>query len=255
MNSYTQHYIELLWGLTEKELRTRYKYTIFGFFWLVLNPIIQMVTIGFIFTFFVKESVEHYYYYLFIGLLFWNFFSTSLTKGAPVIVNERTLIKKAVFPRSVIPLSIILSNFIHFLIALILYTIPVLFLHTLSIDTIPYCLFAFVLLIVFTTGITLLTSALNVQFRDTVFFVQALLNVWFYATPIVYSLGQIPPRMFWLWRLNPLTSIIQLFQHAFLGLPPPGPAMLSANISVIVIVTIIGIKVFISLSKTFDDWL
>ena len=97
MNSYTQHYIELLWGLTEKELRTRYKYTIFGFFWLVLNPIIQMVTIGFIFTFFVKESVEHYYYYLFIGLLFWNFFSTSLTKGAPVIVNERTLIKKAVF--------------------------------------------------------------------------------------------------------------------------------------------------------------
>lgn len=255
MNPNVQHYFELLWGLTERELRTRYKYTIFGFFWLVLNPILQMLTIGFIFTFFVKEPVEHYYYYLFIGLLFWNFFSTSLTKATSSIVYERGLIKKALFPRSVIPLSIILSNFIHFLIALMFYIIPVSFLHTLSSSTILYSFVAFILLIIFTVGITLLSCALNVRFRDIAFFVQAILNIWFYATPIVYSLNQIPSHLFWLWRLNPLTSILQLLQHAFLGVPGPGPAMLIMNTGISILITAIGILIFRDLSKTFDDWL
>src|SRR5258706_14767777 len=117
------HFWELLWGLTEKELRARYKYTVFGFLWLVANPILQMLVIGFVFTFFMKEPVIHYYYFLFIGLLVWNFFSLSLTKATPSIVFERALIKKAAFPRVVIPLSIILSNLIHFLFALVFYMI------------------------------------------------------------------------------------------------------------------------------------
>ena len=255
MKGKTQHFLELLWGMTEKELRARHKYTVFGFLWLVANPILQMLIIGFIFTFFMKEPVTHYYYFLFIGLLVWNFFSLSLTKATPSIVFDRFLIKKAAFPRAVIPLSIILSNFIHFVLAFLLFLIPVLFLGTFPLFRIPLLLIAYCLLLIFTTGISLLTSALNVRYRDVNFFIQAILILWFYATPIVYSLSQMPRNLLWLWRFNPLTSVLQLFQHALLGAVPPGPAMLTSNIFVIIITFMLGIAVFKQESKTFDDWL
>jgi len=202
----------------------------------------------------MKEPVEHYFYFLFIGLLVWNFFSLSLTKATPSIVFERSLIKKAIFPRAVIPLSIILSNFIHFLLAFLLFLLPVLFLGTLKTVIFLYLIGAIGFLVTFTIGMSLLTSALNVRFRDVNFFVQAVLMLWFYATPIIYSLSQMPSRLLWLWRFNPMTSILQLFQHALLGSPAPGPAMLASNIGVMVIATALGILVFRDESKTFDDW-
>ncbi len=250
-----QHFFELLWSMTDKELRARYKYTIFGFLWLVANPLLQMLVIGFVFTFFIKEPIEHYYYYLFTGLLIWNFFSLSLTKCAPSIVNERSLIKKAVFPHMVIPLSIILSNFINFFVALVLLLIPIAFLGKMSFNKLPYIVSAIVLLCIFTAGISILTSALDVKYRDVNFFIQALLIPWFYATPIVYSLSQIPRGMLWIWRLNPLTSILQLAQYALLGAPAPGLGMLASNIVVIIVITVLGFFLFRKESKTFDDWL
>ncbi|MFH0750171.1 MAG: ABC transporter permease [Candidatus Gottesmanbacteria bacterium] len=254
MQSSTQHFFELLFAMTEKELRARYKNTIFGFFWLVANPILQMLIIGFVFTFFMKEPILHYNYYLFVGLLVWNFFSLSLTKATPSIVFERSLIKKAAFPHEVIPLSILLSNSVHFLVALILYTIPVAFLNTLIPESILYILSGLLLLFTFTIGMSLLTTALNVRFRDVNFFVQALLIIWFYATPIVYSFSVIPYKFIWLWRLNPLTSVVQLLQHGFVNAPLPGYAMLGANMITALIICIIGISLFKKESKNFDDW-
>lgn len=241
--------------MTEKELRARYKHTVFGFFWLVANPLLQMFVIGFVFTFLLKQPVKNYYFFLFNGLLVWNFFSLSLSKTTPSIVFERSLIKKARFPHTVIPLSIILSNFIHFSLAFLLYLVPVLFLGTLSWISALLVLLSFLLLLAFTVGLSLLTAALNVRFRDVNFFVSALLIVWFYATPIMYSLTMIPRHILWLWRFNPLTSILQLLQQALLGLPGPGPGMLLSNIGVIVVITILGITVFERESKYFDDWL
>lgn len=254
MKKNVQHFFELLYAMTEKELRARYKHTIFGFFWLVANPIMQMLVIGFVFTFFMKEPIKNYYYYLFTGLLVWNFFSLSLTKATPSIIFERSLIKKAAFPRSIIPLSIILSNLIHLAAAQIFFVIPVLFLKTMTISSLLFIIVAYLLLVSFTVGISLLTCALNVRFRDVNFFVQAILIIWFYATPIVYSFSIIPYQLIWLWRLNPMTSILQLFQSAFIAFPPPGPAMLITNITVIVVITALGVIVFYKESKNFDDW-
>lgn len=250
-----RQFIDLLIGMTEKELRVRYKNTVFGFLWMLVNPVLQMLVIGFIFRFFMKEPIENYYYYLFIGLLVWNFFSLSLTKSTSSIVWERNLIKKAKFPRSVIPLSIILSNFVHLLIAMGILILPMMFLGTLSFSGLIYVLLGFLFLLVFTVGISLLTSALNVRFRDISFFVQAILMVWFYATPVIYPLSMIPYQFYWLWRINPMTSVLQFFQHGFLGKPLPGTGMISVNFLLIVLVFIIGIRVFNEESKNFDDWI
>lgn len=255
MNKNIQYFFELLWGMTVKELRARYKHTIFGFLWLVVNPFLQMLVIGFIFTFFLKEPISHYYFYLFIGLLTWNLFFLSLTKATPSIVFERGLIKKAKFPHAVIPLSIILSNLVNFLVALILYVIPVLFIGTLQLISIPLVITAIVLLVLFTVGLCLLTSALNVKFRDVNFFIQAMLIIWFYATPIAYTLDFIPYKYYWIWRINPLTSIVQLFQFGFLRAAAPGPLMLIMNGIIIGVIFILGIIVFQKESKNFDDWI
>lgn len=248
------HFLDLLIGMTDKELRARYKHTFFGFLWMIINPVLQMFVIGFIFQFFIKQPIEHYFHHLFIGLLIWQFFSLSLTKATPSIVFERALIKKATFPRSVIPLSIILSNLVHFGIAFILFLLPVALIGTFSPERTPQLFLGFILLISFTVGISLFTTALNVRYRDVNFFVQAVLIVWFYATPIVYSLSMMPRDILWLWRLNPLTSILQLFQYSFLNDAPPGIAMLASNIGVTVLMFIGGIAVFQRESRYFDDW-
>ena len=143
--------------MTEKELRARYKHTVFGFFWLVANPLLQMIVIGFVFTFLLKQPVRNYYLFLFAGLLVWNFFSLSLSKTTPSIVYERSLIKKARFPHAVIPISIILSNLFHFILAFLLSLVPILFLGTFSLASVPLVLLSFLLLLTFTVGLSLLT--------------------------------------------------------------------------------------------------
>lgn len=255
MRSNSWHFFELLWGMTEKEIRARYKYTLFGFLWLVINPVLQMLVIGFIFSFFVKEPIQNYYYFLFTGLLVWNFLSLTLTKATPSIVYERSLIKKAAFPRSVIPLSILFSNFFHFIIAFGLFLIPVAFLETLSLVSFMYLLAAMSLLVVFATGIILITAAMNVRFRDVNFFVQAAIIIWFYASPVLYSISQIPSNLLWLWFLNPLTAILQLFQHAMLNLPLPDFSLLVANLLIISVLFLGGVIFFKRESHNFDDWL
>lgn len=248
------HYWELLISMTKKELKARYKHTMFGFFWLVANPILQMLVIGFVFTFFMKEPIEHYYYYLFSGLLVWNFFSVSLTKATPCIIFERGLIKKTAFPRSVIPLSIILSNFAHLIAAHLLFFVPILLLGTFNWLSLPILLIGYILLLLFTIGLSLLTSALNVRFRDIAFFIQALLIIWFYSSPIVYSVTIIPEKFYWIWQLNPMVSILQLFQSAFIASPLPNIKTIVINTIIISVVAVLGVIVFKKESKNFDDW-
>lgn len=213
-----------------------------------------MIVIGFIFTLFIKDPIENYYFHLFTGLITWNFFSLTFTKTTPSILNERTLIKKASFPRVVIPLSIVLSNLINYFIALVIFIIPVSFLGKLTGASPAYFMIGFFMLACFTIGISLLTTALNVRYRDVNFFVQAILMVWFYATPIVYSLSQIPNDLLWLWRLNPLTSIIQIMQHALIGSAPPDPLVFASNTLIMLIIITLGIVIFTKESNFFDDW-
>lgn len=255
MRSEIRHFFELLTAMTEKELRVRYKHTVFGFLWIIINPLLQMLMIGFVFRFFMKQTIEHYYHYLFAGLIVWNFFTLSLTKATTSVVFERSLIKKARFPRSVIPLSIILSNFIHMVLAQTLFLIPTAAIGTLSWQSVPYLLLAFLMLGMFTVGLSLLTSSLNVRYRDIQFIVQALLMVWFYASPIVYVLSIVPGRLHWIWGINPMTSVLQLFQHAYVGSPLPEAGTFTANAVLITAVFITGVWVFRSESQNFDDWL
>lgn len=254
-NYFNGNYFDFLWVMTEKELKARYKNTFFGFLWVFINPLLQMLVIGFVFRFFLKEPIQNYYLYLITGLVIWNFLSLTLTKTTPSVVNERSLIKKARFPREVIPLSIIFSNLINMFLSLILILIPVVFKGTYSTGNLYFLVSGTLMLILFSIGTSLLTSALNVRYRDINFIIQALLIVWFYATPIVYSIDFIPHDLIWLWRLNPMVSVVQSFQAAMVSAAPPGPAMIMSNLLITISILLIGIVVFNRESRNFDDWI
>jgi lipopolysaccharide transport system permease protein len=266
VSDHFHRWFEFLFEMTEKEIKARYKFVLFGFLWIIFNPILQMLVIGFVFQFFIPIRIEDYFQFLFAGLLPWNFFSYTVSKNTSIIVFERFLIKKAVFPREAIPLSIVLSNFFHFSISLFLF---LLFLMVLSLFTssfifamIPMYLFKLFIIVLIsawllgvTSGFSLMFSTLNVKYRDIDFFVKAIMPLWFYVTPVVYQLDSIPSQFHYLFYLNPLTGIITLFQAAILNyaVPPTTYILLSASTSIIAL--LVGLGVFSKESKYFDDWL
>jgi lipopolysaccharide transport system permease protein len=252
-------YFDFLLAMTEKEIKARYKNAVLGFLWIFLNPIFQMIIIGFIFQNFVKVPIDNYFLFLFPGLLAWIFFSYSLTKTTPSIVFERDLIQKANFPRESIPLSIVLSNFFHFLISIMLFIFYLIIFNSFSINnylpTIFYFLTSLFWIFFLTCAFSLLTSALNVKYRDVNFFVQALVTLWFYATPIMYSLQILPQRYFHLFSFNPITYPFELLRSTLLKTPLPPNEILGMNLLISLIIAVLGIMIFRKESKSFSDWL
>jgi len=240
--------------MTEKEIKARYKMAVFGFLWIFLNPLVQMLVLGFIFQFFIPIKTANYFEFLFPGLLAWNFFSYTVTKNTPMYINERALIQKAKFPRETIVLSVVLSNLFHFLMALVVFVLFEWLINS-KIHWWRWCLLPGIAfwLAILTSGLSLLFSSLNVKWRDINFGVQALMPLWFYATPVIYSLDLLPS---WLARwiyLNPLTAIIGILRWVIMGTEVPWFSLLISGISTIVIFET-GVMVFRKESPFFDDW-
>lgn len=248
-----KNYIDFLLAMTEKEIKARYKRAIFGFMWVVINPLMQMVIIGFIFSYFIK--IENYYLFLFAGLLPWEFFSLSLSKATPSIVYERTLLKKAKFPREVIPISIVLSNFFHFIFSLALLIVILLIGGNFILSKVGFLLLAMVWLLFFTIGLSLLTSSLQVKYRDINFFIKAVLILWFYATPVIYPTWLVPDGINKLFSLNPLTTIVEMFHISLVGEGVLVREVVVFNILISFFIVVVGCKVFYKQYKYFNDWL
>lgn len=250
-----KYFTELLWEMTIKEIKTRYKKAIFGFFWIVLNPVLQMATIGLVFQYVTKIPIDNYFFFLFAGLLPWNMFSYTVIKNSQAIVFERSLLQKAKFPSETIVLSIVLSNAFHTLISIFL-ILPLLWWSDVAkmADAI-WLVPAFLWLFGITSGLSLLLAALNVRFRDINFFTQALIPLWFYATPVLYLLSFFPTQMRGLAYLNPMTGVVELFHRGMLGGGIDNPAGMILSLTVSVLITVLSVLVYRRESKYFVDWL
>ena len=246
-----KHYFDFLWAMTEKEIRTRYKRTILGFSWIILNPLLQMLVIGLIFSFFVK--IPDYFLFLISGLLPWQFFSLSVQKATPSFVYERNLLQKANFPKEAIPLSIVFANFINLIIAVFLLILLLLLIRRSV--SVAILIISLTWLLVFTVGLVLLTSTLNVKYRDIGFITQSIMILWFYLTPIIYNISLIPPRIHFIYFLNPLSSIFELLHQSLNGQGNINHDMLMANITISAVVVAMGIGVFVRDNRYFVDWL
>ena len=171
-----------------------------------------MLIIGLIFSLFIKMDIEYYFLFLLSGILPWEFFIRSITKATTAFVDQRHILQKAKFPLEIIVLSIVFSNFFDLIVALpILLLMVFIFLKINFIAVLIYFI-ALLLLLIFTIGLSLLTASLNIQYRDVRFIVEAVMRLWFYATPVIYSLSLIHAKYVDFFALNPLTVVFNFFQ-------------------------------------------
>lgn len=205
-------YRQLIWALALKELKIRYKRSVLGFLWALLNPLLLLVVLSVVFSTIMATNVPHYAVFLLVALLPWTFFSQSLSYAAESVVGNGDLIKKVRVSKLVFPVAAVVSNMINFLLSLIPLVLIVIAVGQPFYWTWIYLPVPLVALTIFTLGATFLFAAANVYYRDVAHILQVLLNILFYVTPILYSIDLIPAQYRWLLKLNPLQYFLNGFR-------------------------------------------
>jgi len=212
-------YRELLYFFVWREIKVRYKHTVIGVSWVVIQPVIAGLIFGVIFGKFVRLPSDGYPYLLFFfcAMIAWNLFANAALKAGEGLLINRNLVTKIYFPRILLPISIVLENTLDFFICCMVF-LAMFFVFKIKISAhiLYFPIFVFVLLIL-ASGVGFWFSALNVRYRDVRYAIPFLIQVMFYSSPVVYSTTVIPEKWLFLYALNPVVGIIDGFRWAFLG--------------------------------------
>ena len=246
---------ELLYFLTWRDVKVRYKQTILGAAWALIQPVVTMVIFTLIFGRLARISSEGIPYPVFsyTGLLPWQLFAGGLQRSVQSFVASAPLITKIYFPRLMIPLASTLSATIDFAIAFVVLVVMAVgygLMPTWRVIAIP----AFLgLTLLSALGVGLWLSALNVRYRDVGHAVPFLIQVWMYASPVVYPVGLVPERLRLLYSLNPMVGAVEGFRWALLGKPVPDLQTIVTSAGVAVLLLIWGLVYFRHTERTFAD--
>ena len=247
------NYRQMLVSVVRKNLRSRYKGSVLGFLWTFVNPLLQLLVYSIVFPLILKNNEANYPMFLFVALLPWIFFTTSIQMSTLSIVGEANLVKKIYFPRILLPLSVVCTNLMNYIFSLII-VFPALLMTGVSLSFNVFWL-PVVLLIefIFALGLSLIFSALYVRFRDLEHLVAILVMLWFYLTPIVFKIDIFPEEIANLIGYNPMVPIITAFRDILLYGHSPNWMNLLYSIIVGVVLLIMGIIVFQKREKTFAE--
>lgn len=247
-------YRELLYFLTWRDVRVRYKQTVLGAAWAIIQPFFTMVVFSLFFGRLAKVPSDGVPYpiFSFAALLPWNYFATSLSGAGNSLVGSANLIRKVYFPRLVIPLASVLGGLVDFAVAfVVLLGMMVYFGIRPTAGTL--LLPAFLLLALVTAlGVGLWLSALNVKYRDVKYTLTFLIQFWMFATPVAYPSSLLGEPWRTLYGLNPMVGVVEGFRWALLGTQPPS-AMVGVSALVSVVLLVSGAFYFRRMEKTFAD--
>lgn len=248
------NYRELLYFLTWRDIKVRYKQTALGALWAIIQPFFTMLVFSVFFGRLAKMPSDGVPYPIFcyVALVPWTFFATGLGQASNSLVGNANLIKKVYFPRLSIPIATVLSNIIDFVLAFGVLLGMMAYYHvTPTINTL--WLPAFVGLAVVTSlGVGLWLSAMNVQFRDVRYVVPFLTQFWMFATPIAYPSSLLHDPWKTVFGLNPMVGVVEGFRWALLGTEPPGPMILVSTVAALAIL-VSGAYYFRRMEKSFAD--
>lgn len=245
---------ELLYFLVWRDIKVRYKQTVLGAAWAILQPMFTMVVFSFFFGRLARMPSDGLPYPIFsyTALVPWNFFANGLTGAADSLVGSANLIKKVYFPRLVVPIAAVLSGVVDFVLAFTVLLVMMAYFHvwpTINVIFLP----AF-LLLAFTTslGVGLWLSAMNVRYRDVRHTLSFLIQAWLFCTPIAYPSSLLSEPWRSLYGLNPMAGVVEGFRWALLGAPPPG-AMIWVSLLASLAVLISGAFYFRRMERMFAD--
>jgi lipopolysaccharide transport system permease protein len=251
----------LLWSLVALDMRKRYGASFIGFFWSVLNPLLQISIYTFVFGYILEVNVggnsgtANYGIFLFAGMLPWIAFAEAVQKSSTSILENKNLVKQVRFPTALLPVHVLLSSFLHELIALLIFVV-ILFLLGQPPSFMAFgLLFLFPLQFILTLGFSLIVSALHVFYKDVGQFVGAVLTLWFFATPIIYPINLIQPWLKDFFYLNPLTPLISAYRSALLSNEVPELWSFAYLGIFSLLIFLLGVALFRRLSRDFADLL
>ena len=248
-------YRELLYFFTWRDIKVRYKQTVIGVLWAVIQPFLTMVVFSVFFGRLAKIPSEGIPYPIFVytGLLPWTYFSQSLSRSSESIVSSANLIRKVYFPRLVTPISASLSALVDFFISFAI--LLALMVYYKFLPTTGVFLFPVLVLLTFlcSTGIGFWLSALNVMYRDIRYAVPFVVNLGMFLTPVIYPVSIIPERYSWILYLNPMAGIIESFRATILGYKSIPVFGLIFSVGITLLCFVSGVFYFRRMEKTFAD--
>jgi lipopolysaccharide transport system permease protein len=248
-------YRELLYFLTWRDIKVRYKQTILGVLWAVAQPVGMMV----VFTIFlgrlahVPSDGVPYPIFVLSALLLWQLFSAGLNESANSLVANERLITKVYFPRVIVPASAILSALVDFAIGFAIFLIVLPFWMGMPSGTLLFAPVFVIAAIIAAFGAGLWLSALNVQYRDVRYVLGFLSQLWLFATPVVYPASIVPAKWRAIYALNPMTGIIEGFRWSIVGGPQPSAVVLLSSVSATFVLLISGLYYFNRMEDSFAD--
>ncbi len=246
-------YRQFLKTSVKKEFRGKYKKSVLGILWSFINPLLQLLVYALVFPFILRVQEENYIMFIFTALIPWNFFSTTLSQSTSVIISNGGIIKKVYFPREILPISIVLSGAINFLISCIIILVALLI---SGIGISPYILFLPLILFVqclVTLAICFVLSAFTVYIRDLEYFINVLLQLWMYITPVLYTIDLIPEKFAKLFYLNPMVQIINAYRNIFYYQTMPDLKALAIWFVIGIVGIIVGYNIFKRFEKRFAE--
>lgn len=249
-------YRELIYFLTWRDIKVRYKQAALGIAWALLQPLLTMVIFSVILGNLLHVPTEKgipYPVFSFVALLPWQLFASALQKSGVSLVGNANLLTKIYFPRLVIPLSAVAAGLVDFMISFVVLFGLMWYYHIQITWNILWLPLLILLALLTALSVGLWLSALNVQYRDVQQMIPFVIQAWFYASPVVYSAGIIPSAKWQLvYALNPMAGVIQGFRWALLGTTPPNAA-LAVSTAVVLVLLVSGVYFFRRMERTFAD--
>lgn len=246
-------YRHMLKTLVKQDINGRYKGSFFGFLWTLLNPLLMLAVYSLVFQFVFRTGIEHYSIYLFICLMPWNAFANTIAVGTTCVSNNASILKKVYFPREVLPLAVVISNTIQYFFSVVIIFIALL-VSGVGISWVAIFLPLIVLIqAIFSLGLIMILSAANVYIRDVQYIMNPVMMIWMYACPILYSISMVPEKFLKVYKLNPMTLIMQEYQNILYNKTLPDFRNLGIVFLVSIAFLIIGYLVFNKLQRRFAE--
>lgn len=246
-------YRELLKTSVKKDVRGKYKNSVLGILWSFLNPLLQIAVYALVFPLITNSNEANYTVFVCCGLIPWTFFASGITRSAFTMIENGNIIKKVYFPREILSISVVTSEMVNFIISTI---IILAFVLGYGLGITKYVLFYPLIVLVeyiLLIGISFIVSSITVFFRDLQHFITVLIQLLFYATPIVYSIKSIPEDFKWIIQYNPMTYIIIAFRDIFYYKRMPDIQSLMIVLAISIGICILGYLLFNKLQKKFAE--
>lgn len=247
-------YREMIAILVKRDLKARYKGSVLGFLWTLINPLFQLIIYTMVFSYIMRSEIEDYYLFLFVALIPWIFFSSSVHAGTGCIWSQKGIVNKIYFPREVLPIAHVIGQLVNMILSFIVIFI-VLAISGRALDLKALLLLPVVIFLelFIALGITFITSGLSVFFQDLMQIMGILVMLWQFLSPVMYSVDSISEHMKPFFRLNPMTPVIEAYRDILYYAKMPSVESLFNAAVLGVLLLIIGWFLFGKLEKNFSE--